>query len=112
MNSLPITHRRTVMALNCGRLIAFTAIALAIIGFAPVFAQGFDLTGAVQPIATGAINTVRAIAVVIVIIGFAMFAAGRMHYAGAFVIIIGLIGIGRAQQIATALMSAGGGLGG
>ena len=90
-------------AVDCGRLIAFTALSLTIIGFAPVFAQGFDLSAAVQPVATGAIATVKAIAVIIVIAGFIMFGAGRMHYAGGFLIIVGLIGIGRAQQIATAL---------
>ena len=72
-------------------------------GFTQVFAQGFDLTAAVQPVATGAIATVKAIAVIIVIAGFIMFGAGRMHYAGGFLIIVGLIGVGRAQQIATAL---------
>jgi hypothetical protein len=102
MNAKPMTAAQ-IQRIDYRRLIAFLAISLIIMGAAPVFAQGFDLTSAVQPVATGAIATVKAIAVIIVIAGFIMFGAGRMHYAGGFLIIVGLVGIGRAQAIATAL---------
>ena len=50
------------------------------------------------------LNLVRVIAALIILGGFLLFAVGRFHWAGGIVLIIGLIGAARAQQIASYFM--------
>lgn len=71
------------------------------------FAQGVggaDLSADAGRVVTWAINLVRVIAALIILGGFLLFAVGRFHWAGGIVLIIGLIGAARAQQIASYFM--------
>lgn len=90
-----MTARQTLFA-------AGTVLLLA--GLAPAFAQ--DITGVVTQASQWAITLVKALAVLFVIAGFLMFAAGRFHWAGGIVMLIGIAGAAKADVIAQAIFGA------
>jgi hypothetical protein len=71
-----------------------------------VLAQGaFDFSAPVQEISTGLLMTVRVGAAIIVLVGFIMLATRALGYGGAALIVLGLIGAARSEQIAQFLMN-------
>jgi hypothetical protein len=82
------------------RPLALLGLALGAAAVITVGAHAQPIVQDAQRVATWAIALIKAVAVIIIIAGFAMFAVGRHHWAGGIAMAIGVIGAAKADLIA------------